>query len=188
MDNRSEILSCALDLFAGRGYEGIGVQEIADAAGITKPTLYHYFGSKEGLLKELLQSFSDRLCADLKQASEYQGDLTGTLDRVASVYFRVAQGNPKYYRMQLAQLFAPPEGETQKIAARFGEEQYAVIEKLFLEASRDHGNMRGRHKLHDAAFIGMVNNYITIAWQGHVTLDDTLRRQVLHHFMHGIFS
>ena len=53
MDNRSAILSNALRLFAARGYDAVGIQEIVDEAGITKPTLYHYFGSKQGLLESL---------------------------------------------------------------------------------------------------------------------------------------
>ena len=53
MDNRSNILSQAVELFASRGYDAVGVQEIVDAAGITKPTLYHYFGSKLGLLNTI---------------------------------------------------------------------------------------------------------------------------------------
>ena len=51
MDNRMNILEKALHLFYEKGYDAIGVQEIADAAGVTKPTLYHYFGSKYGLLQ-----------------------------------------------------------------------------------------------------------------------------------------
>jgi TetR/AcrR family transcriptional regulator len=54
MDNRSALLTHALQLFAARGYDAVGVQEIVEAAGITKPTLYHYFGSKRGLLDTLL--------------------------------------------------------------------------------------------------------------------------------------
>ena len=53
MDNRAEILNAALDLFHARGYDAVGVQEIVERAGVTKPTLY-YFGSKLGLLKSLL--------------------------------------------------------------------------------------------------------------------------------------
>ena len=41
MDNRMNILQKALQLFYEKGYDAIGVQEIADAAGVTKPTLYH---------------------------------------------------------------------------------------------------------------------------------------------------
>lgn len=43
------ILSTALDLFAIKGYDATAVREICEAAGITKPTLYHFFGSKDGV-------------------------------------------------------------------------------------------------------------------------------------------
>lgn len=59
MDNRMNILQKALQLFYEKGYDAIGVQEIADAAGVTKPTLYHYFGSKYGLL----EAVAGRICA-----------------------------------------------------------------------------------------------------------------------------
>ena len=56
MDNKERIMESAKDLFYARGYDAVGVQEIADGAGITKPTLYYYFGSKLGLLKALLEN------------------------------------------------------------------------------------------------------------------------------------
>jgi len=61
MDNRSTILARALELWSERGYDAVGVQEIVDAAGITKPTLYHYFGSKRGLLDCLIEERSGGL-------------------------------------------------------------------------------------------------------------------------------
>ena len=50
MDNRELLLNTALELFHAKGYDAVGVQEIVDRAGVTKPTLYYYFGSKLGLL------------------------------------------------------------------------------------------------------------------------------------------
>ena len=61
MDNRERILQCALELFYAKGYDAVGVQEIAQKAGITKPTLYYYFGSKYGLLETLLKNWSGHL-------------------------------------------------------------------------------------------------------------------------------
>ena len=55
MDNKELILKSALDLFYAKGYDAVGVQEIVDKAGISKPTLYYYFGSKLGLLQNLLE-------------------------------------------------------------------------------------------------------------------------------------
>ena len=54
-DNRTGLLHSALTLFATRGYDAVGVQEIVENAGVTKPTLYHYFGNKLGLLETLLE-------------------------------------------------------------------------------------------------------------------------------------
>ena len=61
MDNRENILQCALALFYMKGYDAVGVQEIVDTAGITKPTLYYYFGSKRGLLENVLKVYCDVL-------------------------------------------------------------------------------------------------------------------------------
>ncbi|MFE7133598.1 TetR/AcrR family transcriptional regulator [Streptomyces sp. NPDC057638] len=47
------LLSAATRLFAERGYDRTSVQEIVEAAGVTKGALYHYFGSKEDLLHEV---------------------------------------------------------------------------------------------------------------------------------------
>ena len=55
MENRERLLEAALSLFYEKGYDAVGVQEIVEAAGVTKPTLYYYFGSKKGLLEAVLQ-------------------------------------------------------------------------------------------------------------------------------------
>ncbi|MEV0093058.1 TetR/AcrR family transcriptional regulator [Streptomyces sp. NPDC050738] len=47
------LLAAATRLFAERGYDRTSVQEIVEAAGVTKGALYHYFGSKEDLLHEI---------------------------------------------------------------------------------------------------------------------------------------
>lgn len=52
-DRRQEILQVAADLFARRGYDGVGVRQIADAAGILGGSLYHHFQSKRELYVEV---------------------------------------------------------------------------------------------------------------------------------------
>lgn len=48
-----KLLSAATKLFARKGFDRTSVQEIVDAAGVTKGAMYHYFGSKEDLLSEI---------------------------------------------------------------------------------------------------------------------------------------
>ncbi len=57
------ILSTALDLFAVRGYDATSVREICEAAGITKPTLYHFYKSKDGVLRALVTTGSSSSAA-----------------------------------------------------------------------------------------------------------------------------
>lgn len=61
-DNRGEagtepvpqrLLAVATRLFAEQGFETTSVQQIVDAAGVTKGAMYHYFGSKDDLLYEV---------------------------------------------------------------------------------------------------------------------------------------
>jgi AcrR family transcriptional regulator len=54
-DARVLILAAAYKLFYRRGYSRVGVDEIAEAAGVTKRTLYYHFASKDDLLAAVLE-------------------------------------------------------------------------------------------------------------------------------------
>ncbi len=52
---REEILEAATELFAKDGYRGTGLAAIAAMVGVSQPTLLHHFGSKEGLMRAVLE-------------------------------------------------------------------------------------------------------------------------------------
>lgn len=188
MSNREMLLNCALQLFAARGYDAVGVQEIVDAAGIQKPTLYHYFGSKNGLLNALLEENFAPLFAELEPAMVYAHDVKTSLESIASVYFSFSQKTSLFYRFQLALWFGAPDSEPYKAVAGYQQRQLSLLEGLFYEASLDHGNMKGREKAYAATFLGMVNTYASMGLTGSVSLEPPFVYQAVHQFMHGIFS
>jgi len=53
-DTRRDILNRALDLFAEQGFSGTSTRQIARAVGVRESALYHYFPSKDAILRELL--------------------------------------------------------------------------------------------------------------------------------------
>lgn len=53
---REQLLDVALDLFATQGFDATSTQQIATAAGVTQGLVFHYFGSKEGLLSAVLST------------------------------------------------------------------------------------------------------------------------------------
>ncbi len=49
-ERQQQMLEIAEELFAAQGYHGVSMEEIAERCGVSKPMLYEYFGSKDGLL------------------------------------------------------------------------------------------------------------------------------------------
>jgi TetR/AcrR family transcriptional regulator len=188
MENRPLLLARALELWSERGYDAVGVQEIVESAGVTKPTLYHYFGSKRGLLDALIDERSTGLRDSLAVAAEYRGDLVMALESVVRAYFDFAQNEAAFYRMQLGFWFAPPQSDEHAAVLSRNLGQHAALERLFEAAAADHGNMSGRHKAYAATFLGMINTYIGLWLNGYASLDDQLVYQAVHQFQHGIYS
>jgi AcrR family transcriptional regulator len=188
MEPRELLVERALELFTARGYDGVGVQEIVEAAGVTKPTLYHHFGSKRGLLRAVLDSRRPGIEAALAPAREYAHDLTGTLRRIVDGFFTFARENPVYVRLTLSLYFAPPQSEGHEEVAALNELEFSTLRDLFVKASRDHGNMRGRHVLYAASFLGMINNLVGLGLNGHLAMDRQLVERSVHYFEHGIYS
>jgi AcrR family transcriptional regulator len=58
---RAEVITLAADLFDKRGYANVSMEQIAAAAGIAKPTLYHYFRAKDEILRGIHETFIDIL-------------------------------------------------------------------------------------------------------------------------------
>lgn len=188
MDHRSGILEAALDLFTARGYEGCGVQEICLAAGITKPTLYHYFGSKRGLLETLLERDYPPLERSLAAACDYRGDLPLTLERAARCLFDFARDRPSYYRLLLNLYFAPPQSEGHQAGAPRLAGLQTALEGVFTAAVNEHGNIRGDERLLAATFLGMAHTCIGLYLNGRASLDDETLRRVLRRFQYGIYT
>src|SRR5580765_2940389 len=92
------ILTTALDLFAVKGYDATAVREICEAAGITKPTLYHFYGSKEGVLQALVTTGFQRFRQLVDAAMTEPGSFRARLKSVARAMFESATRQPLYWR------------------------------------------------------------------------------------------
>lgn len=102
------ILSTALELFAVKGYDATAVREICEAAGITKPTLYHFFGSKDGVLEALVQSGFGRFRSIVTTAIETPGPFKHRVKVLARSVFESAREQPRLWRFIHSIIWAPP--------------------------------------------------------------------------------
>jgi TetR/AcrR family transcriptional regulator len=102
------ILSTALDLFALKGYDATAVREICEAAGITKPTLYHFFGSKDGVLQALVRGGFQEFRALVQAALETPGTFRHRIKVMARAVFESASSKPHLWRFIHSVIWAPP--------------------------------------------------------------------------------
>jgi len=194
-NSRETILSCALQLFSSKGYDAVSINDIVDMVGITKPTLYYFFGSKEGLFRELLKTNYDRLDTALSDVCHYQPneesyfeDVYPVLLRIAKTYFSFATEHSDFYLMSLAVAFAPPTSDPAIIADEYHKNQYILLEGLFTEMSAVHTNLREKERICLWRFLAMVNAQIGFWYRGYGKLDDADAESIVKQFMHGIFS
>lgn len=60
-NQRDRVIACAAELFACEGYENVAMERLADAVGISKAGVYHYFGAKHEILDAIVVTTLDGL-------------------------------------------------------------------------------------------------------------------------------
>lgn len=192
MDNKLLLMQCAKDLFYAKGYDAVGVQEIVDRAGITKPTLYYYFGSKLGLLKALLETQCGEFRVLIRKAlSENQG-IREDLYRLAHAYCCFFEQDRKFYMLLNSLYYAAPENEAHQAVQPYMTEFFRAVVQVFEKAADQLGNMNGRQVQFAVGFIGTINTFLMV----HCEMDPQQKQKlteeqifsVVNQFMYGIFS
>ncbi|MFW6050125.1 MAG: TetR/AcrR family transcriptional regulator [Myxococcota bacterium] len=69
-ERRAQLLELGVHLFSAHSYDGLSVDDIAQAAGISKGLLYHYFPSKREFYVETVRSAADQLLRETRSANE----------------------------------------------------------------------------------------------------------------------
>ena len=69
-DQREMILAKAATLFAQRGYPATSMNQVAEACGLSKPTLYHYYRDKYALLQSIADGHVSRLMQVVEEVVE----------------------------------------------------------------------------------------------------------------------
>lgn len=98
-ERREQLLTTSLLVFARDGYHGTSMNDVADAAGVTKPVLYQHFDSKHDLYLALLEDNGDKL-ADIIAKATSEAD--GPHDQVRhgfEAYFRWVSHEPAAFQL-----------------------------------------------------------------------------------------
>lgn len=96
---RQQVLDVACTVFANRGFHATSMDDIAAAAGVTKPVLYQHFPSKRALFIELLDELGRRLLDELEQATSSAHSGRERVEAGFAAYFRFVTSNEAAFRV-----------------------------------------------------------------------------------------
>jgi AcrR family transcriptional regulator len=85
---RQQLLDVALEVFAERGFHPTSMNDLAEAAGVTKPVLYQHFTSKRELYLELLETVGNRLRDAIVAATAAAEGPRQQVEQGFAAYFR----------------------------------------------------------------------------------------------------
>ena len=94
-DSREAIVAGAVRLFLERGFGAVSMDELAEAAGVARRTLYNQFASKEQIFREMLLRVSGQLERAFPPGIETQGDVEAVLGAIARIILELHK-NPEY--------------------------------------------------------------------------------------------
>src|SRR5688572_33467302 len=84
---RRQLLDVALIAFGSGGFHRTSMDDVAEAAGVTKPVLYQHFGSKRALFLELLHDVGGRLLDAIAKATAEASGPRQQVEAGFSAYF-----------------------------------------------------------------------------------------------------
>ena len=96
---RRQLFAVALGLFAQRGYRATTMDDIAEAAGVTKPLLYQHFSSKRALYLELVDSIARDLLEAIEQAVRQADGPRQQVELGFAAYFRLVVSHEAEFRI-----------------------------------------------------------------------------------------
>lgn len=193
VDDWQLIIEKALELFCARGYDAVGVQEIAEQSGITKPTLYYYFGSKQGLMETILEENSRILEEMLEKAVEEPGDVPQVLYRVARAYFDFAGSHWQFYLFMLSQFYSGKKSEGFRTVYPLIQKYYQLVVRIFEDSADRLGNMGGRQEQFAVSFMGILDSHMMMLGREQdeehgLVMTDQRTYEIVRQFLYGIYS
>ena len=158
-DKRRLLLDAAVRVFARKGYHAARVGDIAEEAGVAYGLLYHYFSSKEEVLRNVFRETWRALIATIESVERGEDTPREQLRKVAEILIRSWKRDPDLVRVLVlevtrSQLLA---GEMDEIVASF-----AVIQAI-VERGQADGSVRGDldARLASYVFYGAIDELLT---------------------------
>lgn len=125
-ERRRQLLDVALHAFAEHGFHGTSMNDVAEAAGVTKPVLYQHFASKKALYRELVDDLGTHLEGAIVAAVAEAEGPRQQVEAGFRAYFRWATSQGSAFRV----LFAERNRLDQELATAVAKVESMVADRV----------------------------------------------------------
>lgn len=139
-DVREALLAAARALFTERGYNQVGIREIARAAGANPAMIHYYFGDKEGLYRALLAAAFDKLLGQL-DAHARQTNAGEAISSIVQLYIGMLSREPWIPRLMVREVLSDEAPFREEFVARFASRGARLLPTI-LRRAIDDGRLR----------------------------------------------
>lgn len=188
METKSKITEIALKIFANEGYASTGVQRICTEAEITKPTMYHYFGNKEGLLQSIYEENFQHLLNRLVACKAYNGDIMLFMRNLVEIYTTFYMERPTFFWLSYHLHRSPKLSKERSIIEKYLEEETLQLHRIFRMLGEYHGQLVDKERFLVLTFLSMVNGCISDTLEKEGSFDEVQMQFITKQFLYGIFS
>jgi AcrR family transcriptional regulator len=135
-----KIVATAAQLFMQRGYRAVSINDIVNAAGVTKPTLYYYFPDKGELFVQMGLNLLASLHAAMKASLVGKAGCAAQLIALAEVLLTERDGDIRMMRHEMQEHLDRP--QRRRLAAAFHTRLFVPINQV-MQAGIDAGELAG---------------------------------------------
>jgi TetR/AcrR family transcriptional regulator len=152
---RAKILAAAEQLFAEHGFAGVGIRQIAAAAGVNGAMIHYYFGNKEHLYQAIIENAASTVRGLIAEAISSATTLEERLTRFVKAYAGYLFGHPHLARILSREMLAGGK-HIMEIIPKYATTNYGMLREAMVEGIRG-GELRDIDvDLAPISLIGMI--------------------------------
>jgi AcrR family transcriptional regulator len=190
MNKKQMIMEEALKLFATEGYESTGVALIVEKAEVTKPTLYHYFGNKEGLLRSIYEERFIPFLGALNSIQLDEGDIQSSFHKIFDCYLKHSQMDEPFFWLVNHLRKAPQKSESYGIVKTFYAQEEDLLNRWMQKISEQHKNLKGQEAFLTLNCLSLINGFIEVMILRNELMQSSQldTQRLTKQFLYGIYS
>jgi AcrR family transcriptional regulator len=176
--SRETVLDAAERLMAEHGFEAATIAGLVEEAGIPPSSIYHYFGSKEGVLLAVMERGAERFFASLPDVTARVGSPTAHLGAVVATVAETLERQPDFLRLLVVMATQPPHaggGEVERVVNKVREMALRRLRTQMGIAFRIEVDSEAADHLARFALVAFDGAFVARQAHGKVTLPGLLK-------------